>query len=702
VFISLIGPAPEKRTPSYALSFERDQLASSGLHRFFLQISVRLFQTAAISHRTVPQSDHQLLKQHLSDPSGQALGILVDRHLPLVHSVARRITANPEAARDISQIVFLRLVKKAAKIPETLPLTAWFHRETHSASVDHVRSEVRRQKREQTAADLDAMKTSYEPWDQIAPEIDGAIDELSENERTLILLRFYQNKTHPEIARELGINGDAARMRTNRALEKLRAILSKRGITATSALLASTIPTNAVSPAPASLASAITSSIQATAATIGAIAFIKGHLLAFGSLAIGIAAVTTQQIKINRLEENRKSSVSPPSQNGLSNRSSTTSKSKNFTFFSEPDLLAIFANPDPAERLRLLQAYSLDLPTDHIPEALELLRCKTPDWDSESKMLTHLLLTRWAKADTEAAFASLDDAQFSLERGHSLSILSALAALDPKRTADWLTSPSNTRAYYPLIGHILSGTIAKEWARQDSQAALNWARTLADQQQAGAYSGVLGTIAATDPQEAASLALTLEPGVARNHILDEIAESWARHSPEKALSWASSLKPGESKTTTSLALKSWSETNPEKAAQYLDENPNPAHLELIATQWAQRDPESATHWIHSKTKSPQRDTALAKTLWNWTTQTPKAATAWIEALPQGSSRDQAIAGLATAAVEFDPRSALEWSLKISASSFRDELSRHTFEIWNRRDPETARQWANEHQFPLNK
>lgn len=655
-----------------------------------------------ISHRTVPNSDHQLLKLHLRDPSGPALAKLVDRHLPLVHTVARRITGNAEAARDISQIVFLRLVKKASKIPGSLPLTAWFHRETHSASVDHVRSEVRRQKREQTAADLEAMKTSSEPWDQLTPEIDGAIDELPENDRALVLLRFYQNKTHPEIARELGINGDAARMRTNRALEKLRAILSKRGITTTSALLASTLPTNAVSPAPASLATTITSSLQATAVTTGAVAFVKGHLLAFGSLAIGIAAITTQQIQINKLEEAQKTSAPRPSQNGLSNRSFANSKSQKFTSFSEPDLLAIFANPDPAERLRLLQDYSLDLPTDRIPEALEILRSKTPEWDSESKMLTHLLLTRWAKADPETAFASLDEANFSLERGHSLSILSALAALDPKRTADWLTSPSNTRAYYPLVGHILAGTIAKEWARQDSRAALDWALTLADQQQAGAYSGVLGTIAATDPQEAAALALTLEAGEARDYVLGEIAQSWARHSPDKALAWASTLSPDERNHTTYVALESWSKTQPEEAARYLDDHPNPAHLKLIASQWSLRDPESATNWIASKTKSPQRDSALATTLWNWTTQTPKAATAWIEALPQGPSQDQAIAGLATAAVEFDPRSALEWSLKISAPSFRDELARHTFDIWNRRDPETARQWADENQFPLNK
>ena len=149
-------------------------------------------------------SDHQLLKQHLRHPSGGALTTLIERFLPLVLSVARRITANDEAARDISQTVFLRLIKKAPNIPSTLPLTAWFHRETHSASVDHVRSEVRRQQREQTAASLNTMKITPDPWPQLAPEIDGAINELPENDRSLVLLRFYDNQTHLTVFNDAG------------------------------------------------------------------------------------------------------------------------------------------------------------------------------------------------------------------------------------------------------------------------------------------------------------------------------------------------------------------------------------------------------------------------------------------------------------------------------------------------------------------
>ena len=647
----------------------------------------------------MPINDHQLLRQHLRDPSSHALATLIERHLPLVQSVARRITNNDEAARDISQTVFLRLVKKASKIPSSLPLTAWFHRETHSAAVDHVRSETRRQKREQTAASFDSMNASPQLWEDLAPEIDGAIDQLSENDRALVLLRFYQNKTHPQIARELGIREDAARMRTNRALEKLRAILGKRGITTTSALLASTLPSHAVSPATPSLAASINTSLTTIPASAGALAFVKTHLTAFSALAIGAAAVTTQQIKINQLEQ-AQTNPPPQSQPQPSTRPSHRSTSR-FSSGENSNLLAIFANPDPSERLHLIQKFSLSLPIHQIPDSLKLLREKTPHWDSESKILTHLLLTRWAKADPEAAFASLDDAHFSLERGHSISILAALAALDPRRAANWLTSPSNTRAFYPLVGHILSGTIAKEWARQDPQAALEWARTLADQQQAGAYSGVLGTIAATDPRNAAAMAITLEPGDARDHILGEIAKSWALHSPEEALEWTSKLELDASHHATSIALQSWSETQPSLAAQYLDQHDLTTHLEIVASQWSLREPANAATWVTSKPPSPERNSALGKTLWNWTTQNPNAAITWVESQPSGPTRDHAIAGLATAAVEFAPETALEWAQKISDPSLREELTLRTFTTWSHRDPATAQQWGEENKTKTN-
>lgn len=673
---------------------------------FFLQKPVRFSYTATIPQQEVTLSDHKLLKDHLRDPTGPSLGILIDRNLPLVHSVARRITANDEAARDISQTVFLRLLKKASKIPLTLPLTAWFHRETHSASVDHVRAEVRRQNREQTAASLNAMKDSPEFWEQISPEIDDAINELSEENRALVLLRFYQNKTHPEIASELGISEDASRMRTNRALKKLRSLLSKRGITTTATILASTLPINAVSPAPPALAVSITGVVQSatvtTTATTSPFAFLKAHSLTLGALALGTTFVVTQQVKINQLQsalnfdsasQRTITTLSPPPS------SATTSRSSRTTHSGQPDLLSIFANPDPTERLQLLQKFGVDLSVTDIPQTLDLLRQKTPEWDRESKMLTHLLLTRWAKADPEAAFTSLDQANFTLERGHATSILSALTALNPRRAAEWLTKPSNKQAYYPTLGHILAGTIAKEWARQDTPAALAWAQNLPDQQQSGAYSGIFGTIASTDPERAATLALTLDQGAARDHILPEIAATWARQSPREALAWASSLDADahEKSSATKAALYSWAVTDPEKTAAFLDQNNTTDHLELIAEQWARHNPADAASWVVSKPQSPQQNKALGKVLWNWTNQNPTAATSWIESQPAGVQRDHAIAGLTVAAGSVDPEVALTWTQKITDSKLRETMTHHTLSAWSQSSPEAAQTWREAHQ-----
>jgi len=84
-----------------------------------------------------------------------------------------------------------------------------------------------------------------EEWLQIAPLLDMAIARLDEKDRHAIVLRFFQNKSLSEIGSALGASEDGARMRVNRALEKLRRFFGKRGIASTTAIIA-----GAISPIP--------------------------------------------------------------------------------------------------------------------------------------------------------------------------------------------------------------------------------------------------------------------------------------------------------------------------------------------------------------------------------------------------------------------------------------------------------------------
>ena len=101
---------------------------------------------------------------------------------------------------------------------------------------------------------------------KFVPTLDKAMQELKESDREAILLRYFENRQFAEVGAKLGLNENAARMRVERALEKLRGIFAKRGIT-TATALASVISANAVQMAPANLAAILTTASIATAGT---------------------------------------------------------------------------------------------------------------------------------------------------------------------------------------------------------------------------------------------------------------------------------------------------------------------------------------------------------------------------------------------------------------------------------------------------
>ena len=67
-------------------------------------------------------------------------------------------------------------------------------------------------------------------WELVSPYLDDALMQLGEQDRQAVLLHFFERKTFNEVGRALGSTEDTARKRTSRALEKLRAYLSKRGV----------------------------------------------------------------------------------------------------------------------------------------------------------------------------------------------------------------------------------------------------------------------------------------------------------------------------------------------------------------------------------------------------------------------------------------------------------------------------------------
>ena len=213
-------------------------------------------------------ADRQLLRRYAADGSEAAFGELVGRYVNLVYSAAlRRTGGDPELAKDAAQLVFTDLARKARAFPPGVVLAGWLHRATRFAAGQLLRTERRRQAREQEAVAMNALEAEPAPdWDQIRPLLDAALDRLDRADRDALLLRFFEQRSLAEVGQALGANEDAVRKRVSRALERLRADLVRRGVTTTAAALSTAISVNAVQLAPVGLAATLTSASLAGAA----------------------------------------------------------------------------------------------------------------------------------------------------------------------------------------------------------------------------------------------------------------------------------------------------------------------------------------------------------------------------------------------------------------------------------------------------
>jgi RNA polymerase sigma factor (sigma-70 family) len=217
-------------------------------------------------------TDAELLEQYRRG-SGDAFAALVRRHIDWVWSVARRRLRDAHLAEDVTQAVFVTLARKPPRLWRGSPLSPWLLKVVNLTCLSTMRREYNRLRRETEAARMKSLSATPEPrasWDEVAPHLDELVERLPSRHRTIIMLRFYEQKSFTEIAELIGITEDAARKRVSRSVEALRSMLSRRGVSMPAAALGVVLVAEAVKPAPAAIAAAgAAAAIHGPGATAG-------------------------------------------------------------------------------------------------------------------------------------------------------------------------------------------------------------------------------------------------------------------------------------------------------------------------------------------------------------------------------------------------------------------------------------------------
>ncbi len=384
----------------------------------------------------------RLLADYVTNGSEQAFRELVTRYLDLVYSTAvRLVSGDAHRAKDVAQTVFVDLARKAPGLSHDVMLGGWLHRHTCFVASKIMRGERRRQFRERQAVEMNALQDHAEPnLTQVTPVLDEAINQLGEQDRTAIMLRFFEQRGLRSVGEALGSTENAAQKRVTRALEELRVLLKHRGVTSSAAALGTVLASEAITAAPAGLAATVSSAALAgaaagTATTLSLLKIMTMTNLKLGISALVVAGATTAlvvqhqaQTKLREEAESLQEQVTQlQSENGrLSNLVAQANNSQSLADDQRNELLQL---RDEVTRLRAdsrelarLKAASAQSATDPMEAAAKALLGKidllkqrlrqVPGWNIPE--LQYLPNKTWVDVALNSKLETEDDIRMAL------------------------------------------------------------------------------------------------------------------------------------------------------------------------------------------------------------------------------------------------------------------------------------------------
>ncbi len=253
--------------------------------------------------------DNQLLRDYACDASETAFASLARRYAGLVFHVAMRCSGSAELAEEAAQNTFVILASKAARIDASGGLAPWLHRTAFFEASKLRDREHRYQRKVSSLAERASTDcTEAGSWEGTAPILDLMLNELDKEDLRVILLRFYEGCSYREMAGRFGSGEATWRKRCNRAVERLREKLTKRGACIPTAVLIAALTALLPQPAPASLVETLARPVVAATVGTGIILMTYAKVAA---LVIGLLVVMGIGIGLFSVPHNKSSAEIP-------------------------------------------------------------------------------------------------------------------------------------------------------------------------------------------------------------------------------------------------------------------------------------------------------------------------------------------------------------------------------------------------------
>lgn len=180
-------------------------------------------------------SDEALIKAAQSGDR-EAAAWLYKRHVDRTHRICYRIVLDASQVQDCVQEVWLKVFRNLKRFRPENSFVAWLNAVSANTAIDCCRK-LTRQKNLRDINEIYVQTSSPKNYQHdealIQQHIRKALEEISVNQRTAFILRYFEDMPTAEIARRLGCAEGTVRVHISRSLlalrSKLDGILNKQG-----------------------------------------------------------------------------------------------------------------------------------------------------------------------------------------------------------------------------------------------------------------------------------------------------------------------------------------------------------------------------------------------------------------------------------------------------------------------------------------
>ena len=187
-------------------------------------------------------ADEKLAALYVNDKDDGAFTELVNRYGDKIFRLAMRITKSPQAAEEVLQSVFVKLVEKLATFRQESKLSTWIYTISTKECFRYLRrrnnsketslEELSEREDGTSSVGLQIKSDDYDPENsainlEISELLDKAVNELEHEYRTVFQLRDVEGLSNSEVAEVLGLSVPAVKSRILRARTQLKNKLSK-------------------------------------------------------------------------------------------------------------------------------------------------------------------------------------------------------------------------------------------------------------------------------------------------------------------------------------------------------------------------------------------------------------------------------------------------------------------------------------------